>query len=143
VDEGPIALRRMPCGRDQMTPNELIMRLEAELSALPREHCCELIGELERLKARVWCRLLYSGSAPPELIICVPLLTVDQIAERLQVARARVYELIRQGKLPVVRIGKHIRMEATRLEAWIAQHGDDALDTAASTARNSRMIQGR
>ena len=51
------------------------------------------------------------------------LLTADAVARRLSVPRARVYELAKAGILPVVRIGRQLRVEPTELNAWIRRGG--------------------
>ena len=50
-----------------------------------------------------------------------PLLTVAQVAETLNIGKTKVYELIRQEGLPIVRIGSVIRVSAASLAQWIAQ----------------------
>lgn len=49
-----------------------------------------------------------------------PLLRPDQAAELLAVKRSWVYEAVRTGKLPCLRIGRHIRFTRAMLEEWLA-----------------------
>ena len=49
----------------------------------------------------------------------VPLLTVAEAAELLRVHPNHVYELIRRGELPHVRLGRVIRLPRHRLHQWI------------------------
>jgi excisionase family DNA binding protein len=56
------------------------------------------------------------------------LLTAKQVAEILQVALPRVYELARLGSLPCIRIGRQIRFPESKLMEWIEQ-GGSALQT--------------
>jgi excisionase family DNA binding protein len=51
------------------------------------------------------------------------LLTAKQVAEILQVALPRVYELVREGQLPCVRMGRQIRFHDSTLMQWIEQGG--------------------
>lgn len=51
------------------------------------------------------------------------LLTAKQVAEILQVALPRVYELAREGALPSVRMGRQIRFYESKLMEWIEQGG--------------------
>ena len=51
------------------------------------------------------------------------LLDAPEVAEILNVSRARVYELVRQGVIPVVRLGRQVRVDPDRLRAWIAEGG--------------------
>jgi excisionase family DNA binding protein len=59
------------------------------------------------------------------------LLTAPEVAERLGVRLHRVYELIRTNRLPVVRLGRNIRVDPGALESWIANGGTAAVDDAA------------
>ena len=63
-----------------------------------------------------------------------PLLTVAEAAEFLRVHPNHVYELIRRGELPHVRLGRVIRLPRHRLHQWIEEQcgvsvdgGDDDL----------------
>ena len=47
------------------------------------------------------------------------LLTVEQAAKLLQISRYLAYDLIAQGKLPHVRLGRIIRVPRHGLEQWI------------------------
>lgn len=47
------------------------------------------------------------------------LLRVEQVGDRLNLSRARVYELIASGDIPSVTIGRSRRVRADVLEAWI------------------------
>ena len=49
------------------------------------------------------------------------LLTVPEVSERLKISEARVRELGRLGLLPVVRLGRQVRIDPERLDAWIAE----------------------
>ena len=51
------------------------------------------------------------------------LLTADDLADRWQIARSSVYNLTRQGKLPVVRLGKYYRYEIGAIEQFEARGG--------------------
>jgi len=49
---------------------------------------------------------------------CSPLLTADQLGERWQVPKAHVYRLAREGRVPVVQIGRYYRFRESSIEAW-------------------------
>ncbi len=51
------------------------------------------------------------------------LLRIDDVAEVLDVSRARAYELVREGLLPVVRLGRQVRVDPSKLEAWLDAGG--------------------
>lgn len=55
------------------------------------------------------------------------LLRPTEVAETLGIARSRVYEMIRDSELPVVRIGaKSVRVPADALRAWVEERTTDA-----------------
>jgi excisionase family DNA binding protein len=47
------------------------------------------------------------------------ILTIADVAELLKVHPITVYRMIKQGKLPVFRIGRVLRFDADQLEEWI------------------------
>jgi excisionase family DNA binding protein len=49
-----------------------------------------------------------------------PLLDADQAAELLAVRSSWIYEAVRAGKLPCLRLGRHIRFTRAMLEEWLA-----------------------
>ena len=51
------------------------------------------------------------------------LLRAETIAGILDISTARVYELIRMGILPAVKLGRQVRVEEQTLEAWITEGG--------------------
>jgi excisionase family DNA binding protein len=58
------------------------------------------------------------------------LLRVEDAARYLSLGRSKTYELIARGELPVVRIGRSVRVPLSALRAWIqaqipAPTGDD------------------
>ncbi len=53
-----------------------------------------------------------------------PLLRADQAAELLAVRTSWIYEAVRTGTLPCLRIGRHIRFTKPMLEAWLVERTD-------------------
>ena len=52
------------------------------------------------------------------------ILVADEVAEMLRVDRQRVYELARQHKIPVFRVGvRQYRFDAEAIRLWIAGGG--------------------
>jgi len=49
------------------------------------------------------------------------LLTVSEAARVLRIGRNTCYDLIRQGEIPHVRLGRIIRVPRFGLESWIAR----------------------
>jgi excisionase family DNA binding protein len=48
-----------------------------------------------------------------------PLLTPHQAAELLNVKTSWIYEAVRTGRLPCLRLGRHIRFTQAMLEEWL------------------------
>lgn len=51
------------------------------------------------------------------------MLTVDEVAAMLRLPRGAVYRLASEHRIPVVRIGKRVRIPADSLQAWIEAGG--------------------
>lgn len=51
------------------------------------------------------------------------LLTATETAQILNVKEERVYQMVRSGIIPVVRLGRQIRFDKEQLERWIAAGG--------------------
>jgi excisionase family DNA binding protein len=47
------------------------------------------------------------------------LLTVRDVEAELQLGRTRTYELLRSGEIPVIRIGRVLRVPRDALHRWI------------------------
>jgi len=50
-----------------------------------------------------------------------PLLRPEEAARLLSVKPSWVYEAVRAGRVPCVRVGRHIRFTRPMLEAWLAE----------------------
>lgn len=48
-----------------------------------------------------------------------PLLTAEQAAVLLAVKTSWIYEAVRAGRLPAMRVGRHIRFTQAMLEEWL------------------------
>ena len=59
-------------------------------------------------------------------------LTVNEIAQLLGLSNARVYETIRRGLLPAVRIGRQVRVEEQAFRDWVSNGGQRYPHTRAS-----------
>lgn len=49
-----------------------------------------------------------------------PLLRPEQAAELLAVKTSWIYDAVRTGNLPCIRVGRHIRFTRAMLEEWLA-----------------------
>ena len=46
-------------------------------------------------------------------------LKVPEVAEVLRIARSRAYELVANGEIPAVRIGRSVRVSRKELNHWL------------------------
>jgi excisionase family DNA binding protein len=56
------------------------------------------------------------------------MLLAQEAAQMLRLPKARIYELVRQGRLPAVRVGRLVRIPEDELRAWIARGGTPLLE---------------
>ena len=95
----------------------------ASVAIVPVDDVPMLLGELESLRARLLLRL-----HPPAPLVAPghdsgKLMSVQDVADKLNVKVPRVYELMRKEDFPVVRIGRQVRVAPAALDAWIAAGG--------------------
>ena len=48
-------------------------------------------------------------------------LKVPEVAEELRIARSRAYELVANGTIPAVKIGRSVRVSRRELERWLEE----------------------
>ena len=65
------------------------------------------------------------GGLPPALDES-PLLEAPEVARLLGIGRTKVYELIAKRELPVLCIGRCVRVPRAQLQQWIASHTEMA-----------------
>lgn len=95
-------------------------QLELEITHLSEDDCARMIGRLESLKVSLWMRVFSLSSSKRESSKEeLSLLTVPQVAELLSLPKGRVYELVRQGHLPALHVGKYVRVSQTDLTKYI------------------------
>lgn len=99
---------------------ETLRNLEVAISSVPMAELPGLLGLLEKVKAMGWGRMLAGQTTGPQ---DDGLLTIPDVARRLQVSTYRAYELARHGQLKTVRLGKSVRVKPEDLAAYIAQQG--------------------
>lgn len=56
------------------------------------------------------------------------LMRVGEVARALGLGRSKTYELIARNQLPVVRVGRSVRVPRAALERWVQQHTLTAAD---------------
>ncbi len=60
-------------------------------------------------------------------------LKVPEVAKVLRIARSRAYDLVANGTIPAVRIGRSVRVSRSELEHWLTNQ--IYLDTARKKTR--------
>lgn len=45
--------------------------------------------------------------------------TIDEVAQMLNISRTKAYALSKNGSLPVIHIGRCLRVPAVRFEEWL------------------------
>ncbi len=48
-------------------------------------------------------------------------LKVPEVAEELRIARSRAYELVADGEIPAVKIGRSVRVSRKELDLWLKE----------------------
>jgi excisionase family DNA binding protein len=56
--------------------------------------------------------------------------TVHDVAEYLRMSEAKIYRLVREQRIPVVRIGKAWRFRKDLLDDWLSQCTESSMKTA-------------
>lgn len=93
-----------------------IDKLSKSLERIPRSELPVVLGELERIKAVIWAEFMTTEKGQPD----EALLDMSDVAVRLNIPLSRAYELVRQGKLRGVRVGKYVRVLPTVLKEYQA-----------------------
>jgi excisionase family DNA binding protein len=118
----------------------LLLRVRC-LDDVPLEALPDLLGDLERVRAKAWVRMLTTTQAARAEVsreAASPLLTVSEVAALLRFSPGHVYELVRSRILPAVRHGRSIRLRREDVEAWQARHQTGRVDSAGFRAASSR-----
>ena len=92
-----------------------------------REAMARIIAVMEKVKTLAFARLLRATTSSDCSGYGEELLTVPEVAKVLKLTEARVYELVRRGKVDAVRIGKAVRISRSTLERLIKEGGTDGL----------------
>jgi excisionase family DNA binding protein len=103
------------------------------LDKVPLEALPDLLGDLERLRAKAWARMVTPSRTGTEEAFeerPAPLMTASEVAAHLRFSRGHVYELSRSGKLPTVRSGRAIRFRRDDIEAWKTHSQTGGVDSS-------------
>ena len=98
-----------------------IQSLQVALTDLSKADLPAFIGELERLKALTWHRLMSDTHAACHPSQSERLLTMKDVANLINIPISCAYALTRQGKLRSIRTGvndKYVRVRPEDLEEY-------------------------
>ena len=95
-----------------------IEELQKNLKSLPADELPILLGELERLRALIWAEVMKPTETRDHK--SESLLSMQEVAARLSIPVSKAYELVRQGRLQGVRVGKYVRVRPAVLEQYQA-----------------------
>jgi excisionase family DNA binding protein len=117
-------------GPESAPVSEPLEALEQAIATAAAPELAALLGELERLKAAAWRRLVarvVEASSPRELDPLEELrhVTPQQVAELLSLKPAYVHELCRTHRLPARKSGKYWMIPAAGLRRWLASREGD------------------
>jgi excisionase family DNA binding protein len=62
---------------------------------------------------------------------------VEEVAEMLAIGRSKTYELIASSRLPVVHLGRCVRVPAYALQHWLAAQGQNGAQSTVPEAERS------
>jgi len=47
------------------------------------------------------------------------ILTIDELAVYLKISKSTLYKLVREGKIPSQKVGRHWRFKKTAIDRWL------------------------
>src|SRR5712691_2778006 len=111
------------------------------INSVPPDAILPILGELVVLLARL---LVQASTTPGPAETEKPegldrLLTVRETATLLSLRAAHVYDLVRQGTLPALRVGKYVRVRPRDLDAWIEGQRKKGVDAKIQPSRSSPL----
>ena len=54
-------------------------------------------------------------------------LTLEQIAEYLQMSESSIYKMAQGGKIPAYKVGRQWRFKKEKIDKWVEKHGKTAI----------------
>jgi excisionase family DNA binding protein len=65
-------------------------------------------------------------------------MTIEQLADYLQIAKSTLYKLAQEGRIPAQKVGKHWRFHRETIDRWIAGDGAPHLNEKQAPATCDR-----
>lgn len=104
---------------------ELARLLAAEVAATPSAGLPALIGMLAQTQAEAQALMVSAAVAIDRPASGFRALSPETVASRLEIPVSQVYSLMREGKLPSVKLGKYVRVPEEALEEWLQSQLDN------------------
>ncbi len=123
---------------------DLRSTIESYLAQAGAEGAVDVRAELER--ARAFVELLQqrqAGARGPTGPADDRLLTLPEVATLLQVPEEHAREMGRRGELPILNVGRYVRVRLSTLRQWIDGNERKGLDQRLSTVLNRRRDRKR
>jgi excisionase family DNA binding protein len=123
-----------------MTWQTLFDQMPQGIADAPPEQLAAVMAQLAACQSTVAARLLnghQNGAAQRDTASAEDaLLSIEQVARRLNVPKSNAYELVRQHHLGSVRLGKYVRVAPDMLARYVA-----TLAAASPTATMSKILK--
>lgn len=107
-----------------MSLQHLLAELPQVIAQTPPERLTAVMAQLAACQSAAAARLLHGQHGAVEQrrppVDDGALLTIIQVADRLNVPKSYAYELVRQQKLKAIRLGKYVRVTQEALAKYIA-----------------------
>ena len=58
-------------------------------------------------------------------------LTIDELSAYLKIPKSTLYKLVREGKIPSHKIGRHWRFHRETIDKWLRRQNDTGFKTSA------------
>lgn len=125
-----------------MTSKENIQDLIDKLTAaeISREDIPAMIAALAAIQVSLASRLLEPTRAETQEV--KKLFSVPQVALMIGTPKAYIYDLVRKGEIPFVKIGKYIRVKEDDLKIFIEKNYKKTLDKGLYDTYNN-ILYGR
>ena len=85
----------------------------------------ELRGRFRQSAVSGYMDTIRSATKPSAVQLDGPLLRPEEAARLLAVKTNWIYEAVRAGRLPCLRLGRHIRFTRAMLEGWLGERLDE------------------
>ena len=55
-------------------------------------------------------------------------LTIEELAVYLKIPKSTLYKLVREGKIPCQKVGRHWRFKKEAIDRWLEEHNKPSAD---------------